>query len=150
MPRAKPCSGRSTCSRPPASAASCSTPTARSCPATRATPCGAAERASEPSSHPVPGRAGLPAAPAGLRRGRGVKTVEISFSALTPIVCALAESAILVGAFVGAVLIRFEHLNYEQLLLKALLSALVVQLCFYYTDLYEESSFRWRIELFLR
>ncbi len=79
-----------------------------------------------------------------------MRTLEISFSSLTPVLCALAESAILVGAFVGAVLVRFEHLNYRQLPFKALLSALVVQLCFYYTDLYEESSFRWRVELFLR
>jgi sugar transferase (PEP-CTERM system associated) len=60
------------------------------------------------------------------------------------------ESATLVVAFLIAVFIRFEHLGYENLLAKALLSALVLQLCIYYSDLYEESALRWRVELFLR
>ena len=76
--------------------------------------------------------------------------VEVHVSSLTQLVCALAESTILVVAFVAATFIRFGHLGYENVLPKALLSTLVVQLCFYYSDLYEESALRWRVEIFLR
>jgi sugar transferase (PEP-CTERM system associated) len=48
------------------------------------------------------------------------------------------------------VLLRFEHLGYDLLLAKALLNTVVIQLCVYYSDLYEESSIRLRKELFLR
>lgn len=69
--------------------------------------------------------------------------------------CALAESAILVTLLLVAAAIRFVHefhefLVYERLTSKAILSALVLQLCFYYSDLYEDSSFRHRMEPFLR
>jgi sugar transferase (PEP-CTERM system associated) len=56
--------------------------------------------------------------------------------------CALGDSVILVLSMFAAAAIRFhsrgiEALEYDLLVPKAILAALVIQLCFYYSDLYE-------------
>jgi sugar transferase (PEP-CTERM system associated) len=85
-----------------------------------------------------------------VRRGTQVTT-----SSVRELVCALVESALLMAMLLLSTAIRFsnefdEFLEYEGLLSKAILSALVLQLSIYYSDLYEESSFRPRMEPFLR
>lgn len=68
---------------------------------------------------------------------------------------AFTETCLLVLAFLAAVAIRFggvpdARTGYAAPLPIALLHALVLQLCLYYSDLYEEATFRWRQDLFMR
>jgi sugar transferase (PEP-CTERM system associated) len=71
-------------------------------------------------------------------------------------VCALVEFVLLILAFVAAVGIRFyQHpsgrpFDLHLLWLKAAVSALILQVCMYYTDLYEDSAMRRRVEVLLR
>jgi sugar transferase (PEP-CTERM system associated) len=65
----------------------------------------------------------------------------------------LAETAIIMISIVAAAALRLgtqEFLDYEPLLPNALLSALVLQLCLYYGDLYEDFAVPGRLELILR
>ena len=64
----------------------------------------------------------------------------------------LIEGCLLVFAFVVASAARFhgDPFKNELLLPKALVSALLIQICLYYTDLYEDHAMRRRIEIFLR
>jgi sugar transferase (PEP-CTERM system associated) len=71
------------------------------------------------------------------------------------VLSALAESTILVGVFVVAAAIRFRHTSaglygVDHLIPKAVLTTGVIQLCLYYTDLYEEYAMRRRMEILLR
>ena len=67
------------------------------------------------------------------------------------VLCALGESAILVSSLLAAVVLRLGWDAHEVLLIpKAILCALVLQLCLYYGDLYEDFAIRRRVELFLR
>jgi sugar transferase (PEP-CTERM system associated) len=84
-----------------------------------------------------------------------LRGVYLPISSVRQAVCALTETAILVLAFVGAVAIRFAgthqlFIEYELLLPKGLLNAFLIQICFYYSDLYEEYTARRRVELYLR
>ena len=79
-----------------------------------------------------------------------MRAVQFSIASLNQAVCALVESALLVGTFMLAVLIRFDDLSYELALPKAILNTFVIQLCLYYSDLYQESAIRLRVQLFLR
>jgi len=67
---------------------------------------------------------------------------------------AAIESGILLAVFLLAVVLRFGDLGalweYEALLPKAVLCAVVVQLSLYYGELYEFRVFRRRLEVFLR
>jgi sugar transferase (PEP-CTERM system associated) len=71
-------------------------------------------------------------------------------------VCGLVEFVLLVLAFVAAVGIRFHDdpsgrpFDHNLLWLKAVINALILQVCIYYTDLYEDSAMRRRIEVLLR
>jgi len=71
------------------------------------------------------------------------------------VVSVLAESVILIAAFVAATAIRFLDTEgyfqqYERLFPKAVVSAAVIQICLYYSDLYEEYAMRRRVEILLR
>jgi sugar transferase (PEP-CTERM system associated) len=76
-------------------------------------------------------------------------------SSLRPWLCAAGESAILIMALLAATALRSANarkgvLHPDLLVAKALVNALVVQLCFYYNDLYEDVALRQRMELYLR
>jgi sugar transferase (PEP-CTERM system associated) len=67
------------------------------------------------------------------------------------LVLVFGESVLLVLCFMGAVGVRFSGaFGYDLLVPKALLGAVVVQLCLYYGDLYEASRLRRLLDLFLR
>ena len=76
-------------------------------------------------------------------------------SSLRPRLCAAGECAILIAALLVATAVRLSNgrkglLHQDLLITKALLNALVVQLCFYYNDLYEDVTLCRRTELHLR
>ena len=64
----------------------------------------------------------------------------------------LIEGVLLVLAFTAATALRFHggFLSYDNLVAKALVSAALIQICLYYSDLYEDYAMRRRIEIFLR
>ncbi len=67
--------------------------------------------------------------------------------------CAAVEFVLLVGCFLTAVAVRFAGepwLSLGDYVGEGILHALVVQVCLYYGDLYEDSSMRRRMELFIR
>jgi FlaA1/EpsC-like NDP-sugar epimerase len=69
------------------------------------------------------------------------------------VVAVAVESLILVAAFVAATALRFleaHSYRYEHVVPKALVAAAVIQICLYYSDLYEEYTMRRRIEILLR
>lgn len=84
-----------------------------------------------------------------------MRGVYLPISPLRQSLVAIVESAILVAAFLLATEIRLQ-LGLDQLLwhrhtlVKALVSALLVQICFYYADLYERHSAGRRLEVLLR
>jgi sugar transferase (PEP-CTERM system associated) len=82
-----------------------------------------------------------------------MRSVFLPTSPLHLLVWGLAETIIIAGSFVVAVLIRLgpgDAWPYPLLLPKAILSALVMQLCFYYDDLYDEFAPPRHAELALR
>ncbi len=65
----------------------------------------------------------------------------------------MVEAVLIVASFVVAALLRFgteEYLEYKFLLPKAILSAVVLQLCLYYLDLYEEFATPRHLDSILR
>lgn len=72
-------------------------------------------------------------------------------ASLRPWVCAAVEAAVL-SALLAATATRLADTRAPATLLlsKALVGALVLQLCLYYNDLYEDFAWRRRVELFVR
>jgi sugar transferase (PEP-CTERM system associated) len=71
------------------------------------------------------------------------------------VVGVLAETAILIAAFAAATSIRLldpgGHADeYQHMLSRGLVTAAAIQICLYYSDLYEEYAMRRRVEILLR
>ncbi len=71
------------------------------------------------------------------------------------VVVVLAETAILIAAFAAATSIRLldpgGHADeYQHIVSRGLVTAAVMQICLYYSDLYEEYAMRRRVEILLR
>jgi sugar transferase (PEP-CTERM system associated) len=84
-----------------------------------------------------------------------LRGVYLPISPLRQVLVAFVESAILVTAFLVATELRLQpglgELLWEgNALLKALVSALLIQTCFYYADLYERHAAGRRLEILLR
>jgi len=79
--------------------------------------------------------------------------LDLRISSPTQVLCAFAESLIVVATFVLAMALRFgeDVLEKDAIVSRGMASALVMALCLYYADLYEDSAFQLRSqELFLR
>jgi sugar transferase (PEP-CTERM system associated) len=82
-----------------------------------------------------------------------LRSVYLPTSPLHLLAWVLAETCIISGSFVFAVVVRLgaqDAFKYPHLFPKALLSAVAIQLCFYYDDLYEEFATPSRAELAFR
>lgn len=71
------------------------------------------------------------------------------------VLCAGMDLSLLLGAFLAAVILRFaypplEVLRYDSLLRKALFLTALLQVCFYYSELYEEPIMRRPVDFLLR
>jgi sugar transferase (PEP-CTERM system associated) len=80
----------------------------------------------------------------------------MGFAGLSPpyVLCALVEFLLLISSFTAALLLRLGWGEAspvdEALWVRALVAALIVQLCFYYGELYQNKGLRRRVELFVR
>jgi sugar transferase (PEP-CTERM system associated) len=77
--------------------------------------------------------------------------LQLRISSLPQLLCALGEGLIVLAAFVLAMALRFgdDFLLQEAIVPRALTAVFVILVCLYYSDMYEDSALRGRLQLFI-